>query len=193
MQRSSSSKILAVALDVDVGASLAALGSKLLDSMKSAVECSTIESNALLEHAMTQIVDAYAYEVADTVVDAFEDKAADLLEACAYEVADIVIPAVALDVGVGVSLAALGSKLLDSMKSAVECSTIESNALLEHAMTQIVDDLSIIQLVVLPWQAPDLFEAYAYEVADTVDAFEDKAADLLEACAFEGVDIVVGA
>ncbi|KAK0574318.1 hypothetical protein LWI29_021678 [Acer saccharum] len=103
------------------------------------------------------------------------------------------IPVVALDVDGGVSLAALGSKLLDSMKSAVECSTIESNALLEHAMTQIVDGLSIIQLAVLPWQAPDLFEAYAYEVADTVDAFEDKAADLLQACAFEGADIVVGA
>ena len=80
------------------------------------------------------------------------------------------------------------------MKSAVECSTIESNALLEHAMTQIVDGSSIIQLAVLLWQAPDLLEAYAYEVADSVvDAFEDKVADLLQAFAFEGADIVVGA
>ncbi|KAK4841348.1 hypothetical protein QYF36_003047 [Acer negundo] len=61
----------------------------------------------------------------------------------------------------------------------------KSNALLKHAITQIVDSLSIIQLPVLPCQASDLFEAYAYEVADTVDAFEDKTADLLQACAFE--------
>ncbi|KAK1553000.1 hypothetical protein Q3G72_026961 [Acer saccharum] len=69
--------------------------------------------------------------------------------------------------------------LFESMKSAVECSTIESNVLLEHAMTLVVDGSSIIQLAVLPWQASDLLEAYAYEVADTVDAFEDKADDLL--------------
>ncbi|KAK3222940.1 hypothetical protein Dsin_009965 [Dipteronia sinensis] len=36
--------------------------------------------------------------------------------------------------------------------------------------------------------------ACAFEVVDTVDAFEDdKAADLLEDCAFKGVEIVVGA
>ncbi|TXG56578.1 hypothetical protein EZV62_017891 [Acer yangbiense] len=65
------------------------------------------------------------------------------------------------DVAAGSSLAALVCILLESMKSVVECSTIESNVLLEHAMTQIVDGSSIIdQLAVLPWQASDLLEAY---------------------------------
>ncbi|KAK4842163.1 hypothetical protein QYF36_016775 [Acer negundo] len=68
----------------------------------------------------------------------------------------------------------------------VKCST-------QQAMTQIIDGSSIIQLAVLPWQASDLLEAYAYEVAETVDTLQDKAADLLEAYAFEGTDIVVGA
>ncbi|KAI9170516.1 hypothetical protein LWI28_029094 [Acer negundo] len=68
----------------------------------------------------------------------------------------------------------------------VKCST-------QQAMTQIIDGSSIIQLAVLPWQASDLLEAYAYGVAETVDTLQDKAADLLEAYAFEGTDIVVGA